>query len=63
MAGKRWSELVSQELGNYDYLMGADVGLNFKVPLYFEDNSEYRWIIDIQMYRRICSRGLPGFLK
>ncbi len=48
-----WNKFVSKELGNYDYLLGADVGTKGFVSrnLIIHD---FRWTICIRRCVRIC---------
>jgi hypothetical protein len=57
---KGWSPNVDKELGNYDYLLGADVGsfVTTSIPII---DMPHRSTSGIPMSRKICTTGPIGF--
>lgn len=62
---KGWSRHVDRELGNYDYLLGADVCIPscLHVLRHLNVSIRPRLITDIPPWNKICLNGDPGFLK
>jgi hypothetical protein len=57
---KGWSPNVDKEFGNYDYLLGSDVGLVSRHQL-AEVDLGCRSTSGTQVSRKICTTGQTGF--
>ncbi|KAK7050974.1 hypothetical protein VNI00_005086 [Paramarasmius palmivorus] len=59
---KGWSENVDRELGNYDYLLGADVSNSTPRTISFAEPVS-RLIIATRPLKKICYNGVNGYYK